>query len=56
LLSFFCIIILLFRFEEIKRTFKIGKSGWNDVEIDRGCFYRGVTEKLADGIEVVSVV
>ncbi len=26
------------------------------MEIDRGCFYRVVTEKLADGIEVVSVV
>jgi hypothetical protein len=30
---------LRFRFEEIKRTLKIGEPGWDDVEIDGSGFY-----------------
>jgi hypothetical protein len=47
---------LLLQFKQIKRAFQIDIPGRDDVEIDGCGFYGGVTEKLADGVEIVSLV
>jgi hypothetical protein len=50
------IIVLLSKFKGIERTFQLGISGRNDVQVNRGCFYGSVTEELADGVKIIAIV
>nr|WP_275942942.1 hypothetical protein [Desulfosediminicola ganghwensis] len=53
-LSFICSLLCLV--QQIKRTPELDIPGWNQMQIDRRCFYVAVAEQLADGIKVVAFI
>nr|WP_304511290.1 hypothetical protein [Desulfopila sp. IMCC35008] len=50
------IFALLLLVHQIEWTFKLDVTGWNQMQIDRGCFYGIVAKQLADGIEIVTFI
>jgi len=48
-------LILLILIHGIKRTFKLGDSLFNQVKINDGGFYGGVTKELLDGEKICSL-
>jgi len=50
------ILSLLLLVHQIERTLEFDVPSWNQMQIDRCCFYGVVAKQLADGIEVVAFI